>query len=79
MGGGGWGNLPSPAPIIFFYIKIWASRAEAPRLDCDQAHQLVCVWEKFLERSSQCETASSMRTMGQGRGISSHHSFHWPC
>ena len=76
---GGGGNLPSPAPIIFsFYIKIWASRAEALRSDCDQAHQLVCVWEKVLECSSQFETASSMRAMGQERGISSHHSFHWP-
>ena len=48
--GGGGGDLPSPAPIIFsFYIKIWASRAEAAlRLDCDQALQLVCVWEKFF-------------------------------
>ena len=46
--GGGGGDLPSPAPIIFsFYIKIWASRAEAAlRLDCDQALKLVCVWEK---------------------------------
>ena len=44
----GGGDLPSPAPIIFsFYIKIWASRAEAAlRLDCDQALKLVCVWEK---------------------------------
>ena len=77
---GGGGDLPSPAPIIFsFYIKIWASRAEALRLDHDQAQQLVCVWEKLGGRSSQCETASSMRSMGQERGISSHHSFHWPC
>lgn len=47
---GGGGNLPSPAPIIFsFYIKIWASRAGAAlRLDCDQALQLVCVWEKLF-------------------------------
>lgn len=45
----GGGDLPSPAPIIFpFYVKIWASRAEALRLDRDQALQLVCVWEKFF-------------------------------
>ena len=48
--GGGGGDIPTPAPNIFsFYIKIWASRAEAAlRLDCDQALQLVCVWEKFF-------------------------------
>lgn len=39
-GGGGVATSPPLPPVPL-------SRAEALRLDCDQAHQLVCVWEKF--------------------------------